>query len=150
MAKFKYEIRIEELDDGGNLVNTYHNINKIEITNTAWTDAETEEDQSFTCPGCQKTVTFDDADVLGACEGNVFCPDCSTEVEPTTGLPGVLCLSCDCGGCTSLRNLRGGDRLAKHREALRGDAILQHVALKILQDKAADDIINKIVADRKP
>lgn len=42
---------------------------------------------AITCPSCGKTETDNHGgwDVLGACEGNVFCTDCHCEFDPDTG-----------------------------------------------------------------
>jgi hypothetical protein len=59
-----------------------------------------EDNESLTCLHCFSSHRIDAFDVVGACDGNVFCPDCNCEIESDTGMPALLCGQC--GDCETL------------------------------------------------
>ena len=73
-------------------------------------------DETVTCLVCGKTVTIDDCDVIGACEGSVFCFDCGTEIDADTGEPTLLCGKCY--GCGLLQAHDAFDVTQRERQEL--------------------------------
>jgi DNA-directed RNA polymerase subunit RPC12/RpoP len=53
------------------------------------------------CKCCGDCNTLEECGVVGACDGNVFCATCSSEIESDSGLPAILCGSCD--SCKELK-----------------------------------------------
>ena len=49
----------------------------------------------LTCGCCGYTDDFDAFDVVGACPDNVFCNQCNSEIDATSGEAGALCGKCD-------------------------------------------------------
>lgn len=52
-------------------------------------------EEKIRCGHCCYRGPVDAFDACGACPGNLFCPYCSTEIEPDTGSPALLCGNCD-------------------------------------------------------
>jgi hypothetical protein len=53
------------------------------------------------CGACGFQGTLDDFDVAGACPGNMFCNECGTEFDGSSGKPALLCG--ECWGCKGLK-----------------------------------------------
>lgn len=59
------------------------------------------EERVAKCNGCGFSGALDEFDVFGACPGNLFCNNCGTEFNGSTGEPALLCGNCF--GCESLK-----------------------------------------------
>lgn len=69
------------------------------------------------CKFCCEFVGMEECDCIGACDGNVFCGHCGTEIESDTGEVALLC-----GGCESCKELKEDDvfdAVQKDREHMR-------------------------------
>lgn len=47
------------------------------------------------CPHCKLTMDLDDAEIGGACEGNLICPKCAEEFDAVTCETAVRCGECE-------------------------------------------------------
>jgi len=61
-----------------------------------------EESDLMACPECNRVMSilgespdYHEANVMGACDGCVFCPHCSTEIESDTGKMHEPCKECN-------------------------------------------------------
>lgn len=72
---------------------------------------------SVTCLACGETVTIEGCDVIGACDGSMFCFECGAEIDADTGEPTLLCG--ECYGCGLLRDHDTFDVTQQERQALR-------------------------------
>ena len=71
------------------------------------------------CKCCGDCNTIEDCDVAGACEGNVFCATCSSEIDADDGMPALLCGSCE--SCRELKEDGEFDEIQAKRHNTRGE-----------------------------
>ena len=69
------------------------------------------------CGHCHEFVQLFDCGSLGACDENVFCADCETEINSQTGDVALLCGRCDACKTLMVEGSWGGTQ--DNREAVR-------------------------------
>ena len=65
------------------------------LTGPVNTTGDVDNSVLLQCPSCGFFNALADWDQMGACEGNVICPDCAAEVDMQTGERAECCGECE-------------------------------------------------------